>query len=55
MPTEYGTPIHKGHRPRIDAACVALTRRAGGVVMGKTVTTELANFHPGKKMHPKAA
>lgn len=48
MPTEYGTPIHAGHRPRIDAACVALTRRAGGVIMGKTVTTEFANFTPGK-------
>jgi amidase len=52
MPTEYGTPIHAGHRPRIDAACVALTRRAGGLVMGKTVTTEFANRHPGKTMHP---
>jgi amidase len=53
MPTEYGTPIHAGHRPRIDAACVALTRRAGGVIMGKTVTTEFANFHPGKTRHPQ--
>ncbi|MGZ5089537.1 MAG: amidase family protein [Burkholderiales bacterium] len=31
MPTEYGTPIHRGHRRHIGAACVALTRRAGGV------------------------
>lgn len=53
MPTEYGTAIHAGHRPHIDAACVALTRRAGGVIMGKTVTTELANFTPGKTMHPQ--
>ena len=53
MPTEYGTPIHAGHRPRIDAACVALTRRAGGVIMGKTVTTEFANFYPGKTRHPQ--
>jgi amidase len=52
MPTEYGTPIHAGHRPRIDAACVALTRRAGGVIMGKTVTTEFANFYPGKTRNP---
>src|SRR5712671_6536145 len=52
MPTEYGTPIHAGHRTRIDAACVALTRRAGGLIMGKTVTTEFANRHPGKTMHP---
>lgn len=53
MPTEYGTPIHKGHRPRIDAAVVALTRRAGGIIMGKTVTTEFANRHPGKTRHPQ--
>jgi len=53
MPTEYGTPIHKGHRPRIDAAVVALTRRAGGLIMGKTVTTEFANRFPGKTMHPR--
>jgi Asp-tRNA(Asn)/Glu-tRNA(Gln) amidotransferase A subunit family amidase len=52
MPTEYGTPIHKGHRPRIDAACVSLTRRAGGLIMGKTVTTEFANFFPGKTRNP---
>ena len=52
MPTEYGTPIHRGHRPRIDAACVALTRRAGGLIMGKTVTTEFANFFPGKTRNP---
>ncbi len=52
MPTEYGTPIHKGHRPRIDATCVALTRRAGGLIMGKSVTTEFANFFPGKTRNP---
>ncbi|MGE5523622.1 MAG: amidase [Rhodospirillaceae bacterium] len=55
MPTEYGTPIHKGRRPMLDAACVALTRRAGGVIMGKTVTTEFANFFPGKTRHPMDA
>jgi len=52
MPTEYGTPIHREHRPRIDAACVALTRRAGGIIMGKTVTAEFANRYPGKTRHP---
>lgn len=35
MPTAYGTPIHAGHQPNKDAACVALTRRAGGVILGK--------------------
>jgi amidase len=53
MPTEYGSPIHKGRRPVLDAACVSLTRRAGAVVMGKTVTTEFANMTPGKTMHPR--
>src|SRR5262245_38913881 len=52
MPTEMGSPIYKGHRPRGDAACVALSRKAGGVLMGKTVTTEFANRHPGKTRNP---
>ncbi len=52
MPTEYGTPIHRGHRPDKDAACVALSRKAGGVLMGKTVTTEFANRYPGKTRNP---
>jgi Asp-tRNA(Asn)/Glu-tRNA(Gln) amidotransferase A subunit family amidase len=52
MPTEYGSPIYKDHRPVSDAACVALTRKAGGLIMGKTVTTEFANRHPGKARNP---
>jgi len=53
MPTAYGSPIYAGHRPRRDAACVALGRKAGGVVMGKTVTTEFAVNYPGKTRHPQ--
>lgn len=52
MPTEYGSPIYRGHRPKSDAACVALGRRAGGILMGKTVTTEFANVFPGKTRNP---
>lgn len=52
LPTEYGTLIHKGHRPAKDAACVALSRKAGGVLMGKTVTTEFANVTPGPTRNP---
>jgi amidase len=52
MPTEMGSPIYAGHRPRADATCVALSRKAGGVLMGKTVTTEFANRHPGKTRNP---
>ncbi len=54
MPTEHGTPMYNQNRPARDAACVALLREAGGVLMGKTVTTELAHFHPGKTRNPHA-
>src|SRR5215216_600925 len=52
MPTGYGSPIYQGHRPAADAACVALARSAGAVVLGKTVTTEFACFTPGKTANP---
>src|SRR3954453_19936614 len=54
LPTECGTRIHAGRRPAADAACVARLRAAGAVVIGKTVTTELAFFRPGKTPNPKA-
>ena len=52
LPTEYNSPIYRGHRPRTDAACVALLRRAGCVILGKTVTTEFAHVHPAKTRNP---
>lgn len=52
MPTEHGSPIYKGHRPGVDAACVALVHRAGGIIMGKTVTTEFASQPPAKTRNP---
>lgn len=52
MPTEYGSPIYTGHQPKNDAACVALSRKAGAVLMGKTVTTEFAYRHPAKTRNP---
>jgi amidase len=52
LPTEWGTPIHRGRRTERDAACVALSRKAGGVLLGKTVTTEFANLHPGPTRNP---
>jgi len=52
LPTEWGTPIHRGRRPERDAACVALSRKAGSVLLGKTVTTEFANLHPGPTRNP---
>ncbi|WP_043363925.1 amidase [Belnapia sp. F-4-1] len=52
QPSQYGSPIWAGHRPRSDAACVALARRAGAVILGKTVTTEFATRHPGATANP---
>ena len=52
MPSEYNSPIWRGHRPRADAAAVAWTRAAGAVVIGKTVTTEFAVRHPGPTVNP---
>jgi Asp-tRNA(Asn)/Glu-tRNA(Gln) amidotransferase A subunit family amidase len=52
MPTQHGSPIYRGHRPFADAACVALIRAAGGIILGKTVTTEFANRHPRETVHP---
>ena len=52
MPTGYGSSIYEGHRPAADAACVAIARAAGAVVLGKTVTTEFACFTPGKTANP---
>ncbi len=53
LPTAYGSPLYAGHRPAADAAAVALCREAGAVVMGKTVTTEFAYFHPGPTRNPR--
>jgi Asp-tRNA(Asn)/Glu-tRNA(Gln) amidotransferase A subunit family amidase len=52
MPTQHGSPIYRGNRPFADAACVALIRAAGGVILGKTVTTEFANRDPRETVHP---
>lgn len=52
MPTGDGTVLHEGRIPRRDAALVGRLRRAGGIPMGKTVTTELATYAPGKTRNP---
>ena len=52
MPTENGTVLDAGRRPRRDAAVVARLHAAGAVVLGKTVTTELAYFAPSKTRNP---
>jgi Asp-tRNA(Asn)/Glu-tRNA(Gln) amidotransferase A subunit family amidase len=52
FPTQYGSPIYAGFQPRADAATVALTRRAGGIVIGKTATTEFATMVPAVTRNP---
>src|SRR5215475_4135303 len=44
QPTGYGSPIYKTHQPLADAATVALAKHAGAILLGKTVTTEFANW-----------
>ncbi len=52
MPTERGTPIFAGRQSKTDARLVELLRQAGAVIMGKTVTTELAFMHPSQTRNP---
>lgn len=52
MPTENGTSAQKGRQPLRDATVVKILRDAGAVIMGKTVTAELAVYTPGKTTNP---
>ena len=51
-PTERGSVIYQGRTPSTDATLVALLREAGAIILGKTVTTELAVYAPGKTRNP---
>lgn len=55
QPTEYGSPIYAGWRPRADASIVTMARRAGSVLLGKTRTTEFAHLHPTATTNPHDA
>ena len=52
LPTENGTVLDAGRQPRQDATVVSLLRQAGAVILGKTVSTELAVYGPGKTRNP---
>src|SRR6185312_12737445 len=52
MPSGYGSPIYAGCRPGSDASAASLPRKEGAVLVGKTVTTEFANRHPGPTSNP---
>ena len=53
LPTGYGSPLYRGHRPSADAACVRALRHSGAVIVGKTVSTEFAVYSPGKTRNPR--
>ena len=52
IPTTMGSIIHQDRIPTMDASCVAAMKAAGGILMGKTVTTEFAYFQAGKTGNP---
>lgn len=52
LPCEHGSPIFRGRVPSEDASCVRQLREAGAIVIGKTVTTELASLTAGPTRNP---
>jgi len=53
LPTQYGSPVYANHRPTADATAVVMTRQAGGIVLGKTVTTQFASLVPSATRNPR--
>ena len=54
LPTSYGSALYAGANARCDAAIVSVIRRAGGLVIGKSSTTEFAFLHPTATRNPNA-
>ncbi|MDA9625020.1 amidase [Candidatus Pelagibacter bacterium] len=52
MPTECGTVFRRKKSASQDSEVVNLLKNAGAIIMGKTVTAELAYIHPGKTTNP---
>lgn len=52
LPTQMGSVMYEGHQPRYDAACVALLKAEGGIVLGKTATAEFAGTAPPATVNP---
>lgn len=52
LPTERGSSLFASRQSRLDATIVALLRRAGAIVVGKTVTAEFGLFHPNGTRNP---
>src|SRR6476619_2651241 len=54
FPTAYGSPIYSGHQPSTEAAMAGIIRSAGGLIAGKSVTTEFAYLQPSPTLNPAA-
>ena len=52
MPTKFGSPIFDNNETRFDSASVDALRRAGALIVGKSVTTEFAFVKPGPTRNP---
>lgn len=52
VPTENGTVLDAGRVPEADAFVVSRLKQAGAIIMGKTVTAELAFLGPGPTRNP---
>ena len=53
FPTEMGSPIYRGWRPRADAPVVAMLKQAGATIVGKTTTTAFASRDPTATLNPR--
>ena len=50
--TTSGSPLYKDFVPDHDATSVARLRKAGAVILGKTVTVQFAHFDPPRTRNP---
>jgi Asp-tRNA(Asn)/Glu-tRNA(Gln) amidotransferase A subunit family amidase len=52
MPTQMGSPLWSGFTPGNDARIIHYLRRAGAIMLGKTVTAEFAVHYQDKTRNP---
>ncbi|HYG43667.1 MAG TPA: amidase [Bordetella sp.] len=52
MPTSYGSAIYARNQPTWNAYCVAAIENAGGIILGKTTTSEFAHSAPSATRNP---
>ena len=53
LPTEMGSSIYRGWRPRADAPVVMMLKQAGASIVGKTTTTAFASRDPTATLNPR--